>query len=136
MHKYCLLQNIQSLGANYNESLFFSKSKRSLSVLDVLTETWLQKPSHEAIFTQDNFDLLIVRGGGFDDLTSSKNQQKLVRKTSKKQLQLLTVTIKDRDPPMMITAVFKSPSLDYTSFKEELIDHIFNVAPSASMKKF
>ena len=34
----------------------------------------------------------------------------------------------------MITAVYKSPCLDNTSFQEELIHHSFNVGHSSSIK--
>ena len=42
--------------------------------------------------------------------------------------------MKIRSSTRILTAEYKSPSLDYSSFKHELIDHIFNVVLSSSLR--
>ena len=88
------------------------------------------------MFTRHNHDLIIIRNKEFKRgwsngvLTSSKNQCKLARKTSKKELKLLTVAMKICESLMMTTAVYKVPSLGNNSIKEELIEQIFIEAHS------
>ena len=84
------LQNIRSLGANFDEFISYLQSTDTNCNLIAFTETWLREFSNLQIFTQSPYKTILSehkksgRGGGVALLAKDKNCLSRVLSESKK----------------------------------------------------
>ena len=117
MENFLFLQNIRSLGANFDEFISYLQS----------TETWLREFPNLQIFTQSPYKRILSghkksgRGGGVALLAKDKSCLSRVLSKSTKNFQILTTNYRTHKVETYITIVYKSPSFKSKEFIESRV---------------
>ena len=97
MKSLLMLQNIRSLGANYDEIMINVKNTSSKVPFIALMETWLKPISNLSTICQDEYIYILTcsrqrgKGGGIAIMCREETTMQTFKETNIPELQILTV---------------------------------------------
>ena len=141
MEKLLYLQNIRSLGANFDELNIELENLNIKPQFLIVTETWLREYSNLNIFCQDRWKSIETcnqkseRGGGVAVLSTEQNYITTIKKTSHQNLQILTVKANiPKWKKILITVIYKAPKMNAFEFVDTLMNHLFEIQEESNTK--
>ena len=119
MKNLLMLQNIRSLGANYNELMINLKNTSSEVLFIALTETWLKPISNLSTICQDEYRNILTcsrqrgKGGCIAIMCREKTTIQTFKDTNIPELQIITVITSFSGQNMLITVVYLLMNIHY-----------------------
>ena len=134
MKKLLYLQNIRSLGANFDELYIERENLKIKPRFLIVTKAWLREFSNLNIFCQDGWKSIETcnqksqRGGGVAVFSTEQYYFTIIKKTSHQNLQIINVkTNVPKWKKLLITAIYKAPKINASQFVDILMNHLFEI---------
>ena len=124
------LQNIGSLGANYDELLSTFEANQIIPPLVALTKTWLKDYSNNQLFCNKNLQNIVTcnrpkKGRRVALLASKEYQLTKIKTSASNDIQVLTANCLSKNQCFVVTIVYKAPQTDILIFQNFLFGTFF-----------
>ena len=129
------LQNIRSLGSNYDELIATFETNQIMPPLLALTETWLKDYSNNQLLCNKNLQNIVTcnrlkkRAGGEDLLASKEDQLTTIKTSASNDIQVLTANCASKNQCFVVSIVYKASQMDILTFQNFLLEHFLAIWP-------